>query len=393
MSEENTYPTVPQQISNPINENLKKLGELFPSAVKDGELDIEALREELGDFAEIQPGDEKYELNWAGKQAAKKKAFEPLLGNTLKYVEDESKHPDTTENLYIEGDNLEALKLLRQNYYGAIKMIYIDPPYNTGSDFVYKDNFKISSEESDEAEGARAETGERLFKNERSSSYFHARWLDMLYPRLKYAKELLKQDGAIFISIDENEIHNLRLICDEIFGSSNFISQAGWQKVYSPKNQARYLSNDYEFVLIYAKSIKDFKIGLLPRTAKMNNRYKNPDNDPRGDWKPGDLVAAGERTGGHYIVRNPHNGKEYDVPQGKHWAFSESSMKKMLEDDRIYFGAAQNSFPSFKQFLSEVKQGRVASSFFHMKITGILMGQRKNLFLFLANKVKPYLKP
>ena len=267
-------PKVSQQLSDSISENLQKLATLFPAAVKDGELDIEALREELGDFAEIQPGDEKYELNWAGKQAAKKEAFQPLLGKTLKYVAEDSKDPDTTENIYIEGDNLEALKLLRQNYYGAIKMIYIDPPYNTGKDFVYKDNFKVSAEESDEAEGTRSSSGERLVKNEKSSNRFHANWLDMMYPRLKIAKDLLIEDGVIFISIDDNEIHNLRAVCDEIFGYSNFVAQFVWETEGHSDNQYDVKVN-HEYIVAYSRSKKP-KIGHVvdPNTKEDSNLWK-----------------------------------------------------------------------------------------------------------------------
>jgi adenine-specific DNA-methyltransferase len=217
------YPQVPQQISDPISENLAKLSELFPAAVKDGALDVDALRAELGDFEEIKPGDETYELNWVGKQAAKKEAFKPLLGKTLA-LKDDGKNSETTQNIYIEGDNLEALKLLRQNYYGEIKMIYIDPPYNTGKDFVYRDNFTAKSEESEQEEGSISSKGDRLIKNEKSSNRFHARWLDMIYPRLKIAKDLLRDDGVIFISIDDNEVANLKHVCDEIFKEDNFIS-------------------------------------------------------------------------------------------------------------------------------------------------------------------------
>ena len=204
------YPKVTQQISDPISENLAKLSELFPAAVKDGALDVEALRAELGDFEEIKPGDETYELNWVGKQAAKKEAFKPLLGKTLA-LKDDGKNSDTTQNLYIEGDNLEALKLLRQPYYGEVKVIYIDPPYNTGKDFVYRDNFTAKIEESEQEEGAVSESGQRLIKNEKTSNRFHARWLDMMYPRLKLAKDLLRENGAIFISMAHPQ--NLWVAC------------------------------------------------------------------------------------------------------------------------------------------------------------------------------------
>jgi adenine-specific DNA-methyltransferase len=247
------HPRVPQELSQPITENLQKLAALFPSAVKDGALDIEALREELGDFEEIRPGDEKYELNWVGKQAAKKEAFAPLLGKTLAFKPEESKDPETTQNLYIEGDNLEALKLLRQNYYGEVKMIYIDPPYNTGNDFVYTDKFKVSAEESEEEEGAVSAEGKRLIKNEKSSNRFHARWLDMMYPRLRLAKDLLREDGVIFISIDDNEVANLRELCDELFGVENFVSVFCWEKKKKPSFLNRNVGSKFEYVVCYAK--------------------------------------------------------------------------------------------------------------------------------------------
>ncbi|MDF1862131.1 MAG: site-specific DNA-methyltransferase [Verrucomicrobiales bacterium] len=265
------YPTVPQEISQPISENLQKLAELFPAAVKDGALDVEALQEELGDFAEIQPGDEKYELNWIGKQAAKKKAFEPLLGKTLA-LKDDGKNTDTTENLYIEGDNLEALKLLRQNYYGEVKMIYIDPPYNTGNDFVYNDKFKIREDESNVEEGAVSEDGTRLVKNEKLSNRFHARWLDMMYPRLKVAKNLLDNDGAICVSINDDEEANLRRILDEVFGTENYVNTISvLAKVAagaSGGGEDKRLKKNIEYILVYAKSLQT----LNPLTHLFTSR-------------------------------------------------------------------------------------------------------------------------
>ena len=349
---------VPQHINDIVGDNVKKLAQLFPSAVKDGEVDFEALKEELGQFEEV--GSEKYELTWAGKKNAKKIAQEDVIGRTLKFIPEDSKNADTTENLYIEGDNLEVLKLLRQNYYGAIKMIYIDPPYNTGNDFVYNDRFIMDETESNVGEGITDETGERFVANPKSSNRYHAKWMNMMYPRLIICKDFLKDEGCIFISIDENEVQNMRKICDEIFGESNFVSQLGWQKVYSPKNQARYFSNDYEFILCYAKNIDSFSVGELPRTPEMNARYKNPDNDPRGDWKPGDCVGSGVRSQGYYDVIGP-TGKVFNVPQGKHWVYAQETMKNLINDNRIWFGKDGTSFPAVKQFLSHVG-GRKASS-------------------------------
>lgn len=351
--------------------NLEKLKLLFPAFITeardaDGKImrsfDFDLFRQEFSSILVDGP-QERYQINWPGKRESLLLANSPIA-KTMRPVRSESMNFNDTKNIFIEGDNLDALKLLQDTYLGMVKMIYIDPPYNTGSDFVYEDDFVESADEFLKKSQQIDSMGNRLIANTESNGRFHSDWLSMMYPRLKLSRNLLRDDGVIFVSIDENEIHNLRKIMDEIFGEANFISQAGWQKVYSPKNQARYLSNDYEFVLIYAKDILNFEVGLLPRTEEMDKRYKNPDNDPRGPWKGGDLVAAGERKGGHYIVKNPFTGEEYDVPQGKHWAFSEPRMREMLADNRVVFGANKSSFPSFKQFLSEVKQGRVASSFF-----------------------------
>ena len=347
-----------------VSQNIQKIAALFPNCVTESAnglaIDFDQLKQELSKDI-VEGNKERYRLEWPGKREAIVTANLPI-NKTLRPAREESVDFDNTENLYIEGDNLEVLKLLQESYLGKIKMIYIDPPYNTGKDFVYKDNFTQNTDEYQEEAGLKDEYNNRLVANPDTSGRYHSDWLTMMYPRLKLARNLLTDDGSIFISIDENEIDNLCKICDEIFGENNRVSIAGWQKVYSPKNQARFLSNDYEYVIIYSKDIDSFKIGLLPRTTEMDKRYKNPDNDFRGNWKPGDLVAAGERSGGHYIVKNPYNGDEFDVPSGKHWAFSEASMKELLKDNRIYFGKNRDSFPSFKQFLSEVKQGRVASS-------------------------------
>ena len=215
------YSKVQQSINDVVGDNVKKLAQLFPSAVKDGEVDFEALKEELGQFTEVDS--EKYELTWAGKKNAKKIAQEDIIGKTLKFIPEDSKNTDTTENLYIEGDNLEVLKMLRQNYYGAVKMIFIDPPYNTGSDFVYMDDFTTTKAESDMLEGVYGVDGNRLVVNNKSQNRFHANWLTMMYSRLKIARDLLSDDGVIFISIDKNEHANLKGICDEIFGVSNHL--------------------------------------------------------------------------------------------------------------------------------------------------------------------------
>lgn len=264
------YPKVEKELFNVNNENLQKLASLFPSAVKDGQLDIEALKEELGQFEEV--GQEKYELNWAGKQNAKKEARKNVLGKTLRYIEGDGVNEDTTQNLYIEGDNLEVLKLLRKNYYGSIKMIYIDPPYNTGNDFVYNDNFSMSQEELEQMQGERDEYGERLQKNSKDSAKYHTNWLNMMYPRLQLAKDLLTNDGVIFISIDDIEVTNLRKVCDNIFGEQNFVAALVWEK----KKKGSFLSKHYinmkEYVIVYAKSTGSFN-GLVGEINESSETY------------------------------------------------------------------------------------------------------------------------
>ena len=246
-----------QEIFNSVNENVKALESLFPSAVKDGQVDFKVLKEELGQFEEVDK--EKYELTWSGKQNAKKQAQQDILGKTLKYIPEDSKNPETTENLYIEGNNLEVLKLLRQNYYGSIKMIYIDPPYNTGNDFIYNDKFSMTKEESDIQDGTISELGERYTVNKDTSNKYHANWLNMMYPRLKVAKDLLTDDGVIFISIANEEQANLKKICDEVFGEENFIETFIWTKTSTPPSLSAKSRKIVEYVLCYEKHKNNIK--------------------------------------------------------------------------------------------------------------------------------------
>lgn len=345
---------VPQQINDIVGDNVKKLAQLFPSAVKDGEVDFEALKEELGQFEEV--GSEKYELTWAGKKNAKKIAQEDVIGRTLKFIPEDSKEADTTENLYIEGDNLEVLKLLRQNYYGAIKVIYIDPPYNTGNDFIYNDSFEMSAEEADIAEGNIDEKGERYTINKESQNRFHANWLNMMYPRLKIAKDLLREDGVFFISIDDVEQANLKQICDEIFGSYNFLAQVIWERAYSPINLKKHFSESHDYLLCYAKN-KDIAIcNGLPRSDEANDRYANPDNDPRGTWKSSDLSVGPAIESKVYEIVTP-SGRRVMPPSGYCWRLDKEKFQEYVKDNRIWFGSDGNNVPSIKRFLSEVKQG------------------------------------
>ena len=341
-----------------LKDNVEYILKRFPNILKDNKIDFEILKQELSDEI-IEDKKEKYELTWVGKKKAILNANKNIE-KTLLPLKDKSNDFENTKNIVIEGDNLEVLKILQESYLNKIKCIYIDPPYNTGNDFVYNDNFSKSDEEELSESGQIDEYNNRLTTNTDANGKYHSDWLSMIYPRLKLARNLLKDDGVIFISIDENEVHNLRKICDEIFGERNFVSQLGWQKVYAPKNQARYFSNDYEFILCYAKNIDNFSVGELPRTESMNARYKNPDNDPRGDWKPGDCVGSGVRKNGYYDVKSP-NGKIYNVPEGKHWVYAPETMEQLIKDNRIWWGKDGNSFPAVKQFLSEVG-GRKASN-------------------------------
>jgi len=322
------YKNVPQEINDVVSDNIKKLAQLFPSAVKDGQLDIDALKEELGTFEEV--GKEKYEFTWSGKQNAKKIAQQDVFGKTLKFCPEKSKNADTTENIYIEGDNLEALKLLRQNYYNSIKMIYIDPPYNTGNDFVYNDDFSMSQEESDIAEGVVDELGERYTKNV-SGNRFHANWCNMIYPRLKLAKDLLTDDGVIFISIDDGEVDNLQKICNEIFGEKNFVSDIIWKRKRGRDNSAKWFSKAHEYLLLYSKNKELFNTGYLELDEETKKAYKNPDNDPRGDYRMLGCWARGTQGG----VKYDFTTKDGLYFPERLWLFSKENLTKLDKDDKL----------------------------------------------------------
>ena len=389
------------QTTDVVDENIKRIGELFPNClteVKDEKgrpqvaIDFDQLRQELSKNI-VEGPEERYQFTWPDKRNAIRLANAPTT-DTLRPCREESVDFDNTQNLYIEGDNLQVLKLLRENYLGKVKMIYIDPPYNTGNDFVYNDNFDQDKQEYVHNSGQYDEQGNQLVTNTESNGRFHTDWLNMIYPRLKVAKDLLSDDGVIFISIDDCEQRNMRILCDEIFGESNFVTQIVWQKIHSIKNDARFFSENHEYALIYARNKEKYKVELLPRTAEMNERYKNPDNDPRGPWQSGDLVASGERSNGHFIITSPKSGKTFDVPQGKHWVYSESNLKKLVEDNQIWFGEDGNSFPRKKRFLSDVQDGRTASTIWLSEEVGHNQtATREVKHLFDDNKYFDFPKP
>jgi adenine-specific DNA-methyltransferase len=269
-------------------------------------------------------------------------------------------------------------------------MIYIDPPYNTGNDFVYNDKFVVENEEYNLLSGQIDDEGGRLVANKESNGRFHSDWLSMIYPRLKLARTFLRDDGVIFISIDDNEIHNLRKICDEVFGEDNFVGQIVWEKMYTTKNDAAILSNAHEYILLYTKNIATNPIGLLPRTAEMDARYTNPDSDPRGNWKAIPLYAKGERKNGRYPVISPTTGKTHFPNADSHWLYAEDDTLKLIEDNRIYFGKDGNSQPNIKRFLTEVQQGAKAKTLWSHKEVGSNDTAKRELKQLYAGEVLPF---
>jgi len=353
------------------NQNIEKIANLFPNCITEAldekrstsdhkiykkVVNFEMLRQILSD--EVIEGDEAYEFTWVGKKAAIVEANKPTR-KTLRPCPEESVDWDTTENLYIEGDNLEVLKLLQESYLGRVKMIYIDPPYNTGNDFVYADDFRMSSEEWDTESGAVDVEGNRMIKNTDSNGRFHSDWCSMIYSRLMLARNLLSEEGEIFISLDDNEIDNLKKMCNEVFGESNFLECLIWKKRATPPNDKN-IGRIHEFILIYAKDINKVKLGLLPRDEKSILRYSNPDNDSRGDWVASDLSANGK--GGRivqsciYPIRNPFNGEDYYPSEGRCWLFNKEKMDLWIKEGRVAF-RENTGAPFLKRYLSEVRQG------------------------------------
>ena len=364
-----------------IGSNIKKIQQLFPNCVterlgKDGKpelaIDFEKLQAELSNEI-VGEGEERYQFTWPDKRAANRLANTPTT-MTLRPCREESVDFDHTQNLYIEGDNLDVLKVLRETYLGKVKMIYIDPPYNTGNDFVYNDDFAQSRSEFEETSGLFDEEGNQTIdpmqRNAESNGRFHTDWLNMIYPRLKVARDLLSDDGVIFISIDDNEQKNLKNVCDEIFGQSNFIAQLVWERAYSPKNDAKYISNSHDYILLYARNIENFVIGRLPRTEEANARYSNPDNDARGVWKASDMSVKTYNAACDYPITTP-SGKIVEPPAGRCWSLSKNAFFERLQDNRIWFGPKGDSTPAIKRFLSELKyEGMAPTSLLFYKEVG-----------------------
>ena len=341
---------------------LEALRQIAPSAFTevrraDNELtqkvDFKVLRELLGD-AIADADEESFGFQWVGKQEAKRAAAEPTR-QTLRPVVDDSVDWDTTENLYIEGDNLEVLKLLQRAYLGKVKMIYIDPPYNTGNDFVYEDDFAMSGEEMDEAMGNVDEEGNRLRRNLDSNPRYHSDWCSMIYSRLLVARTLLANDGVIFISIDDNEVHHLRKICDEVFGAGNFLAQVVWERAYAPINLMKHFSPSHDYIVCYAKDVDLAICNGVPRSSEADARYSNPDNDPRGVWQSDNLSVGPAIEANIYPITTP-SGRVVEPPAGRSWSLSANAFAERLRQNRIWFGSDGNGVPRMKRFLSELRK-------------------------------------
>ena len=353
-----------------------KLRAVFPQCFNEGKLDIDKLLNLCGEY--IDEDFEKYKFEWKGKAECFRIAGQRSTG-TLRPCPEESVNFDTTKNLYIEGDNLEVLKLLQTTYFRKVKMIYVDPPYNTGGDFVYSDNF------ADPIAHYKEVTSQATKSNPESMGRFHTAWLNMMYPRLRLAANLLSDDGVIFISIDDNEIHNLRKLCDEVFGEENYVQEIVWEKKYSPQNDAKYFSLNHEQILCYAKNKEMFSRNLLPMTAEQTSRYKNPDNDTRGVWKSSDFSVATYSVNYDYPITLP-SGRIVTPPQGRCWATNKENYEKMVADSRIWFGERGDNVPSVKRFLSEINQGMVPISLFYHKEVGHTQSAAQDLKKLFDNQ-------
>ncbi len=343
-------------------ENVKKIQALFPNAVTevivDGKttlkIDFDVLKQELS-ASLIEDKQERYQMTWPDKSKAKVLANSRIT-STLRPDKEKSVDFDNTQNLYIEGDNLDVLKLLRETYLGKVKMIYIDPPYNTGNDFVYNDDFSQSADEYMETSGQYDEEGNRLVKNLESNGRFHTDWLNMIYPRLKVAKDLLSDDGVIFISIDDCEQNNLKKICDEIFGGDNFVSNFIWKSRQNKDNRnITGVSIDHEYILCYSKTSGN---RALKGAERKTEQYQNPDNDPRGPWTSANmagLLPADQRPNCHYDLINPETGINYGRP-AMGWRYDKNTMNRLIKEKRILWPETVDGRPRKKSFLSEISE-------------------------------------
>ncbi len=382
---------------NIAEENIAKLKQIFPDAFEEGKVDFDKLKQDLGEY--IDEDSERYNFTWHGKGQALRLAQTPSTG-TLRPCKEESKNWDTTQNLYIEGDNLEVLKLLQKSYHSKVKMIYIDPPYNTGNDFVYPDDYKDNLENYLQLTGQVDEDNRKIGTNSDASGRYHTNWLNMMYPRLRLARNLLTDDGVVFISIDDNEHSNLKKACDEIFGEDNFITNIIWQKKFARQNDATYFSTMHDFILVYAKLSKKsrmadsgFDLYRVPRTEDDNRDYKNIDNDSRGPWNSVVFSTASGTDKLIYEITTP-NGNKYYPPDGRYWGTSPDKFTELVRDNRIWFGKDGGNLPRLKAFLSEVSDGIVPNTIWFHQEVGHTQSAAQNLKrLFDGQQFFDYTKP
>ena len=366
-----------------VADNIQLLKQLFPTIVKEDKIDLNELKSLLGE--NIEEKEEFYRFTWAGKNQARLEANKPTTA-TLRPNKKDSKDWDTTGNVFIEGDNLEVLKLLQKSYANKIKMIYIDPPYNTGKDFVYKDNYADNLGNYLSITGQTDGEGKKTSTNTESDGRYHSKWLNMMYPRLRLARNLMTDDGVIFISIDDNEVHNLRKACDEIFGEDNFVANIIWEKKYSPQNDAKWFSPNHDHIILYAKNKNNYRPILLQRNEEQLARYKNPDNDPRGVWKMSDLSVKTYSPEYDYPIITP-SGRIAKLPAGRCWMTNENKMKELIADNRIWFGEEGNNIPALKRFLTDVKDGVTPMTIWNRKDVGDNQEGKQELIKIMPENV------
>ena len=379
--------------------NILKIKQLFPEVFCEDQIDFEKLKLVLG-AENLAGAGERYQLDWAGKTAAYLNLQSPT-SRTLVPCKEESANFDGTQNVFIEAENLEALKILQKSYAGSVKMIYIDPPYNTGNDsFIYPDKFSESREEYARRVGDTDDAGylkrDGVFqgawrKNGKDSGHYHSNWLSMMLPRLHLAKTLLREDGVIFISIDDNEQAQLKLLCDEVFGAENFLANLIWQKKYAATNDAKGFSTLHDYIMVYQKGF-EFERNLLPRTEAQNKPYKNDDGDGKGLWRSDNLLVKSFSASAVYPIRNPNTGEEFFPPQGSSWRASQSTMEIWLKENRIFFGKDGLGAPQLKRYLNEVQQGRVPTTWWNFEEVGHNDGANKEL-QSLFNSKAPFDTP
>ena len=384
---------------NKIDENVSKIAQLFPNCVTEAKaddgtitkkIDFDMLKQELSNTL-VEGREERYQFTWPDKKQAILTANAPI-NKTLRPCREESVNFDETENLYIEGDNLEVLKLLQETYLGKIKMIYIDPPYNTGNDFVYNDDFRTKNLEFREKSGNFDEEGNLLVdnytRNTESNGRFHTDWLNMMYPRLKLARDLLSDDGVIFISIDDNEVENLKKVCDEIFGASNFVANIIWQKKTS--SDARMdISAAHDYILCFTKNrnLEKYLFNYLPYDEERLSNYTNPDNDPRGDWASVDITGQTGRApkSQFYEIITP-SGMKYFPPEGRCWAMAQNTFEQLYKDNRLWFGSEGKNRPRLKKFLSE-SEGQRPWTWWDNKFASYNQASNKELMKLFDGKL------